>query len=120
MESLPHKDFSNKKFLAKYESEVDAITCFACFDTFPEGTQQKGNLAATAAASTTFTGAGATRSLNSHYSCNYIPRYFGRLQFYEFELGIHKHAHTNFLAPAPETSKTADLEKKRYSDNPNR
>jgi len=35
-------------------------------------------------------------------------------------LGIHKHAHKECFALALETSKTADMEKRWYSDNPNR
>ena len=30
---------------------------------------------------------------------------------YKLKLGIHKHAHRDCLAPAPETSKTAEMEK---------
>jgi hypothetical protein len=31
---------------------------------------------------------------------------------YESELRVHKHAHEEYFAPAPETSKTADMEKR--------
>jgi len=40
---------------------------------------------------------------------------------YKFELRIHKHAHIECLAPALETTKTADMKKKKiYPDNPQR
>jgi|AntAceMinimDraft_5_1070358.scaffolds.fasta_scaffold153579_2 hypothetical protein len=48
----------------------------------------------------------------SQYKRNYITRNFSRLQFYKFELGIHKHAQKAFMVFFPETSKTADMNKK--------